>query len=350
MKHSKIILSNLPANDNLEIAASSQLASVVRETAVDGEIQQMLLARFVPFLEQAAEWKEKAESLVVTDISQTREMKMAREARLALREIRLAADKARKELKEDSLRYGKAVQGVYNVIEAAISPIEKHLEEQEKFKELYELKQREALRVQREYMAKDYREYIVSNINLGEITEEDFGRMLAGAKLQKQADEQAAIEAEQKRQAQIKAEAEERERLRIENEKLKAEAEERERERKAELDRLAIEQNKANLAAEKARKEAEEKAAAERKERERLEIELKARAETEAKAENERQAAIEAELNKGDKDKLADLVADLERLKTKYEFKAQKNKLLYEAVAGLLTKIISFIASKTIEI
>ncbi|MEI8111135.1 MAG: hypothetical protein WCH59_09115 [Chitinophagia bacterium] len=325
---------------------SNELSLVVSETAVDTEIQQMLIERFTPFLEQASEWKQRAESLVVTDIIQVREMKMAREARLALREIRLAADKTRKELKEDSLRYGRAVQGVYNVIEAVISPIEKHLEEQEKFKELYELKQREALRLEREELVKDYREYVISNINLGEITEEDFTRMLNGAKLQKQAAEQAAIKAEEERQARMKAEAEERERLRIENEKLKAQAEERERERKAELDRLEAEQRKANIAAAKAQLEAALKAAAERKERERLEAELKRKQEEEECREAERLAAIEAELSKGDKDKIADLIADLEGLKTKYAFKAKKNKLLYDAVIALLEKIIIYINSK----
>ena len=58
-------------------------------------------------------------------------MQEARIARLALRDIRIQADKTRKALKEESLRYGKAVQGVYNVIEYLITPIEKHLEERE---------------------------------------------------------------------------------------------------------------------------------------------------------------------------------------------------------------------------
>ena len=37
--------------------------------------------QFIPFFDKAIEWRQKAEALVVTDISQTREMKMAREAR-----------------------------------------------------------------------------------------------------------------------------------------------------------------------------------------------------------------------------------------------------------------------------
>jgi colicin import membrane protein len=325
---------------------NNELAIVISETQVPDEMQKSLIEYFTPFLEQAADWKEKAESLVVTDITQTHEMKMAREARLALREIRLAADKTRKLLKEDSLKYGRAVQGAYNVIEAAISPIEKHLEEQEKFKELYELQQKEKLRLEREELSKDVREYMIVNINLGEITQTDFERMLNGAILQKQAAEQAAIKAEEDRQARLKEEALEREMLRVENEKLKAAAEEKERETRAELDRLEQEQRKANIAAAKLKKEAEAKLAAEKAEKECLLAELKAKEEAEAKAELERQALIEAELTKGDKAKIADMIADLEAIKTKYEFKAKKNKILYLAVISLLDKIIVYINQK----
>lgn len=325
---------------------NNELAIVISETQVPDEMQKSLIEYFTPFLVQAADWKEKAESLVVTDVSQTHEMKMAREARLALRDIRLAAEKTRKMLKEDSLKYGKAVQGAYNVIEAAISPIEKHLEEQEKFKELYELKQIEELRLEREALSKDVRDYMISNINLGELTQTDFERMLGGAKLQKIADDEAAIRAEQERQERLKEEALEREFLRAENEKLKAAAEAKARERQAELDRMEQEQRKANIAAAKVKKEAEAKAAAERAEKEKLMAELKALEEANAKAELERQALIEAELTKGDKAKISDLIADLEALKTKYEFKAKKNKILYLAVISLLDKIIVYINQK----
>ena len=319
--------------------AMNELLPVVAETKVDSEIQQMLLDRFSLFLEQAATGKQRASELVVTDISQTHEMKMAREARLALREIRLAADKTRKELKEDSLRYGRAVQSVYNVIELSIKPIEEHLEKQERFKELYELKQREALRVEREELAKEYREYMVVNINLGEITEIDFNNMLNGAKLQKQAAEQAARIAEEQRQARIKAEAEERERLRVENERLKAEAREREEKRRAEIEKI-----EASIRAAKAKAEA--KAAAERAEREKIEKELQAKRDAEAKAEAERLAKIEAELSMGDRAKFNHFLNDLENLTTKYEFKSKKYKTLYFSACELIGKTINYVNNK----
>jgi hypothetical protein len=324
----------------------NELILAVSETAVDSDIQNMLVERFTPFLDQAREWSERATALVVTDISQTREMKMAREARLALREIRINADKLRKQLKEDSLRYGRAVQGVYNVIEANIAPIEKHLEAQEKFREIYEMNQREALRLEREALVQDVRGYMISNINLGEITEEDFQRLWTGAKLQRDAAEQAARKAEEERVARAQAEAQERERLRQENERLKAEAEAREKARREELDRLEMEQRAANIKAAQERLEAERKVAEERQARERAENELRAKQEAEARAEAERQAALEAELSMGDKAKVQSLIADLRSLQTKYEFRSKKYKTLYIAVTELIEKIIVYITSK----
>lgn len=330
----------------MQTIINNDLALVVSETDVDTEIQQMLINRFTPFLEQANEWKERAESLEVTDITQTREMKMAREARLALREIRLNADKTRKALKEDSLRYSRAVQGVYNVIEAAITPIENYLEKQEKFKEVYEMKQREALRLEREELVKDVRDYMIHNINLGEITEEDFQRLWTGAKLQKQAAEEAARKAEEERQARIKAEAEERERLRIENERLKAEAALIAAKQKAELEKLEAEMKSAKLKADKERREAAAREAEARAEAERIAAELRAKEEAEARELAKKQALIEYEFSKVDEEKIKDLLDDLRLLQNKYEFKSKKYKNLYFNICNLIDKTINYAAEK----
>jgi hypothetical protein len=324
----------------------NELLPAISETGVDTEIQQMLVERFTPFLEQVREWKQKAETLVVTDISQTAEMKMARVARLAIRDIRLDADKTRKELKEDSLRYGRAVQGVYNVIEAAISPIEKHLEEQEKFKEREEAKQRAILKAKREDEAEPLRQYIPYGIDFSEITQEDFNKLINGAKLQRQQAIELAEKAEADRVARLKSEAEERERLRVENERLKSEAEEREKELQDERNKLEQHQRAANIEAARLRKEAEAAAAEQRAEADRLQKELDDKKAAEQRAEADRLAAIESDLSKGDKAKFADLLEDLKSFKTKFEFKSKKYKMLYIAIAELIEKIIVYANQK----
>lgn len=301
---------------------NNELVQVITESGVEESTALTLQNSFLPFFEKAKEWKEKAESLVVTDVSQTREMKMAREARLALADIRIDADKKRKALKEDSLRYGKAVQGVYNVIEFLIKPIESHLLDQEKFAERQEEKRKAALKAERDAELLPYIEFVPYQVDLGELSDEGWQKLLSGVKLQAQAKIDAEKKAEEERIAKEKADDEERERMRVENEKLKAEAIEREKkaqEELAEQKRLAdIEKKKQDdlLASEKAkqdaeRKLAEEKLAKERAERTKIEAELKAKQDAEIaeqnrkeQAEKERIAAEKKAAKAPDKDKL----------------------------------------------
>ncbi len=130
-----------------------------------------------------------AKTLVVTNEIQTVIMKLGR---LHLPEKRLAIERTRKELKEQSLREGKAIDGIANVLQALIIPIEEYLGQQENFVQIREAERAEAKRIEDERLA-----------------------------------EEARIAAE-------KAEAEERIRIRLENERLRAEAEVREKVLKAE--------------------------------------------------------------------------------------------------------------------
>lgn len=257
---------------------SKQIIEVIESSGVEDTTKATLKERFLPFFEQAEKWKAIAESLVVTDESQTREMKMAREGRLALRAIRVEANNTRKALKEDSIRYGKAVQGVYNVIEYLIKPIEDHLKEQEDFVKIQEEKRLAVLRAERMDALEPYLEYIDAEaLDTIETTPEHIFQAIMTNVKKAKADAIAAAErAEAERIAKEKAEAEERERIRKENERLRAEAAERERQ-------MAVERAKAQAEKEKAEAEA-------RKEREAIQVKLK--------AEQEARQAIEAEARK----------------------------------------------------
>jgi hypothetical protein len=65
--------------------------------------------------------------------------------------------------------------------------------------------------------------------------------------------------------------------------------------------------------------------------------------EHERKEKEAEKARIEAELKKGDSDKVKDLINDLEALKTKYSFESKKNKKMYNDVNLLIDKIVSHI-------
>lgn len=212
----------------------NQLITIVQQSGLEQTKAQYILDNFQNYFSIASEWEQKAKTIVITDESQKTEMKMAREARLFLREKRLDVEKARKQLKEQSLREGKAIDGIANVLKALIEPIEEYLERQEKFAEIKEAERMEVLKIE--------------------------------------AEKQAELE----RLAKEKAEAEERERIKLENERLHKEAEERERQMKAEREKAEVEKRALE---EKARKEAEE--------RERLENENKRIVEEQKRKENE---------------------------------------------------------------
>lgn len=263
----------------------TQLVKVIQESQVEAQTAEYLKYSFLSFFEQTEEWDKKAKGLLVTNALQVREMKMAREARLALRDIRVNADRTRKILKEDSLRYGNAVQKIYNAIEAAIKPIEAHLQEQEDFLKIQEAKRREELRQIRLEELKPVAEFVPIGVDLGGLSDNDYQNLFNGARLQLEAKFEAEAKAEAERIAREKAEQEERERIAKENDRLKAEAEERERQ-------LAIERAEAEAALQ-AEREALEQAKAEQA---RLEAELKAKLEAEARAKEEEIAKRKAYL------------------------------------------------------
>jgi len=247
----------------------NKLAVIVKESGLAPAKAKQILTQFQDYFNIAAEWETKAKSLVVTKESQTAEMAMARTGRLFLREKRLAIETARKELKEQALREGKAIDGIANVLKALIVPIEEYLEHQEKFVEIQEAKRTEAKRLEIE------------------------ARM-----------------AEEERIAAEKAAAEQK-RIRLENEKLKKEAAEREK-------KMAAERKKQEeaLAAEKA------KAAAEKAKQEKILTEQKTKAEVERKAVEEKARKEREEQEKA----LAVERAKVEADKKKAEEKARKEK------------------------
>jgi hypothetical protein len=231
---------------------------------------------------QAADWKAKAETIRITDVSQVREMKLARETRLALKEIRVSADKKHKELKADILMRGKAIDGARNIVEALIKPIESHLLEQEQFAERKEQARKDALKAERVAALSPYAD--PQFYALADMPEEAFAGLLGSSRIAHENKLAAAAKAEADRIAREQAEAAERERVRIENIRLKEEAAKREAELKAERERVELERL---AAAEVARKERE---ALEAKAREQAAQAAREAAEAAAKAKAEREA------------------------------------------------------------
>jgi Asp-tRNA(Asn)/Glu-tRNA(Gln) amidotransferase A subunit family amidase len=294
---------------------------------------------FSEFFTTAQQWADKAQELVVTDSSQTDLMKQAREARLALKDIRVKADKARKELKADSLKYGNTVQAVYNSIEGIISPIEEHLEKQEKFAEIQRQKEMDELRVKRETETEPYRDFLPWGVDLSRMPEEEYRKLFDMV-----VDQFAKRQAEQERINQEKIEqerkeAEERERIRLENERLRKENEEKER-------ILAEERKAAEEQAEKTRKEAEERLRIEREAREKAEAEIQAKADSERREAEEQKRAEKKAAAAPDKEKLLFLAQTIDELKLPTLSTPVAASIL-QSVTVLLNKVTNYIRANT---
>jgi hypothetical protein len=237
---------------------NTAVARIINGAGLNGleeQTKQTIIARFATFLERANEWEERAKAIKVTDISQIEEMAQAREGRLILKNIRVEADRTRKELKEDSLSYGRAVQGVYNLIENVISPIEDYLLEQEKFADIIEAERVRNLRQQRQEHMLPYQDYVPLSLDLASMTDEEYNKFFNMAKAQHEELIRIGKEVERRK-------------------KEEAEAAEKERQRLAEQNAALLEKQKALLAAQReAKRVADEKLA--EAERQRKEAEAK---------------------------------------------------------------------------
>jgi len=251
---------------------------------------------FQSAFEQAESWREKALAIRVTSLADTQAMKEAREMRLALKGVRIGGEKSKTALKSDILTMGRAIDGVYNLLLAAIQPLERHLEEQEKFAERLAEQERQRRLTERTEALQPYLEAGQAVPALDVMTDDQFAKYLDDAKLLRAAKIEAAKKAEAERIAREQAEAAERERLRIENERLRAEAAEREAKAKAEREAAEKAQREAAEKARKEREAIEAKAKAEREAAERELARIKAESEAAAAKESGLRAKLEAEL------------------------------------------------------
>jgi fused signal recognition particle receptor len=295
---------------------STSLVKIVNESGLEKTKADYILEKFQDYFQIAADWETKARALVVTDEKQVAEMKMAREGRLFLQKKRIAIENSRKELKAQSLREGKAIDGIASVLKGLIEPIENYLEMQEKFVEIKRDKEQETIKLFRisELMAIGIETPIF--YDLKKMSEHDYQELLAEQKLIIQQRAEAEQRAEQER---IAREAE-HVRIKTENDRLKAEAVKREAElsteRAAVAEKMLIEQH----AKEKAETELKDKLAAEAAEAERIN--------------NERLTAERAP----DKEKLLEFARKIQALEFPLVTSPEATKVLFD-IQELIAKI-----------
>lgn len=310
----------------------------------------------------------------VTDESQAEEMAEAKEQRLALKRVRTQIENKRKELKEDSLKTGRAIDAVARVMRETIEPAEKYLQEQEKFKEILEQKRHAEMMTKRTETIGKYTD--PSMYNLESMSNDQFDELVAKLEKEKSDREEAERQELIKQEAEARAERERQEKLLEENRKLQREAEERRvaDERKVnrinELTRLGLmwnsdkssyegvdtvtkeqilESNEVKwkqlisgitkkLEAQRAEQQAEEERLAAEREAERKKMEELEAAEAKRKQEAEDAARRSAEAERQsllapDKDKIKSVMQKIEALKL--ELPATKNQRAQELVSNV---------------
>lgn len=298
---------------------------------------EQIKATFKPMAEMLSEFEDEYDKLmsIPTDQMTASLTQKYKRLRLDIGKIRIKASKAKDKAKEYIKLEDRAIMGVYNILVWAVKEKEDKLKEREKYFEIQEQKRLEALQLER---AKKLAPFVedAHERDLAKLADDEFEALLAMKKKEYEDQLAAKKKAEEERIAREKAEAEERERIRKENERLKAEAAKRMEKERKEREKL-----QAKLRAEREKREKIEKE--ERERREKLEAELRAKKEAEQRAKEEEAAKIQAELNKDDHDRILDLIADIQKIKSKYQFKSKQNQNMFSGVSVLLDKVVDHI-------
>jgi colicin import membrane protein len=269
------------------VTTPALLVKALSDSGLSQAENDALFNAFLPHYATAITLMNESESVIVTDPTQVTEIRQSSELRKKLKATRVAADKLRADLKEESLRRGKSIQNVYNALAEKIEAEEERLMQQEKIAERMEAARKAKLSAERADALRLYTD--PAHYALGDMTQAAFDDLLSGAKTAHENRIAAERKAAEERAAAEQARREEEARVRAENERLRKEAAEREAAARAERERLEAERREVE------RKAREEKAAAEaaaRAERKKLEAEARRqREEAEAKARAEREAA-----------------------------------------------------------
>jgi colicin import membrane protein len=329
-------------------SANSELITVARESGLEENKVEGLLSSFGESFNKTRAALANAQTVVVTDESQVAEMKKAGELRRNLKSIRVEVEHTRKKLKEQSLREGKAIDGMANIIKAMIVPAEDALEKSEKFAANLAIERQAKKLAERRATILEYTD-LPERYNFGRMTDAEFSELIADLKKEKEERIEAEKRAEAERIAQAKAAEEERKKVEAENARLRAEARKKdaelaEQQAKAQAERKAIEDKAreaqaiadAKLAEERAKRQAAEKAEADRKA-----AEAKKTQET---AEAKRQALLAP-----DKDKLTQLAASIEALAIPQVESSQAGKLV-DDTRGYLERIAKNLRHKAQEL
>jgi hypothetical protein len=174
--------------------------------------------------------------VIKLDLNDPETSKVARELRLKIRDNRTKGIVIwHKTNKEFFLRGGQFVDAIKNVEIAVNERMESDLQQIENHFQILEQKRIDELRAKRIEEIKSFEEFVPLSVDFGTISEDEFTKILNGARLQKEEEEKKQKEIEKARIEAERIEREQREADRIEREKIQNELE-NERKQKQELE------------------------------------------------------------------------------------------------------------------
>ncbi|WP_216726149.1 coiled-coil domain-containing protein [Hymenobacter siberiensis] len=138
----------------METTQAHPLTLVLDQSGLPQRKAEIIHQQFSDYFAIAEQYKQEAKTLVVTGEDQTELMARARQGRLFLKAKRVAIEKTRKELKDESLQEGRAIDNVAKLLTSLIEPTEQFLLEQEEYaKRLEAARERETLAIMAERRA-----------------------------------------------------------------------------------------------------------------------------------------------------------------------------------------------------
>lgn len=324
----------------------NSLEKIVSNSGLDKSKSDYLLEKFADATALAESWAQKAKEIVVTDESQTDLMKSAREGRLLLKDRRVEIEKTRKQLKEASLKEGRAIDDIAKALTSLIAPTEEYLQLQEDFAKIKEQKRISDLNMLRQELIRAYLNPYEEVGNLGVMPDNQFNALLGGYKIAYQSKVDAEKKAEEDRIAQQKADEEAREAQLIENERLKKEEDEREKQFAAERKAAQEKADKERAELQRIQKEQDEVLRKEREAREKADAELKAQKDREAQAQLKLIEEREALESAPDRQKIENLVFRLQEFDFP-QVKTKKAKAIIQAAQNKMQELIDNITQSS---
>lgn len=197
----------------------NDLKPILDSSGVAKETQLMVSNTLEQFFQKTAEWSQVAAGIVITSPDEVGKMKMAREGRLTLKNIRLDCEKLVKSRREvikarmaTDLQEDKLWLKAGQLIETTFKTLESQFEEKEKFKEIWEANEKRRLKELREKRIEEtpgISKFIPRSTDLSSLSEIEFETLIESA--QKQVEDEDRKEKE--RIAQDLADKEEKQRL-----------------------------------------------------------------------------------------------------------------------------------------